>query len=92
MTAEADSPEASSDIMSVIGPKSPLKLDLYHNVSTRGCNKRCPCRTWLNCHYYNGSRWKKLRGNEELLWEDIHTWYETFFKYRPEMPESNMNA
>lgn len=92
MTAEADSSDSSSDIISIIGPDSPLKLGIYYDTAIRECARKCPCRTWLNCHYYNKGRWKVLRGDEELLWKEIHAWYENFFKYKPEMPESNMNA
>ena len=94
MTAEVEvySSDSSLDIVSVIGPMSPIKLGTYYDTSIRGCGKKCPCRTWPNCHYYNNSRWKELRGDEELLWEEIHEWYENFFKYKPDMPDSNMNA
>ncbi len=84
----ADSSYSASDMMSIVGPVSPLKLDIYHNISIRGCNKRCPCRTWINCHYYNKTRWKKLRGDKEIIWKEIEEWYENFFKYEDGLPDA----
>lgn len=60
----------------------------FCKTQTRGCGKRCPCRTWINCHYYNNSRWKELRGDENILFKEINEWYENFFKYIPGLPDA----
>jgi len=89
MITEVDSPDSLSDnIIPVISPVSPLTLGIYYNKSISGCMRRCPCRTWAQCHYYNSTRWKKLRGEENLYFEEINEWYENFFKYKPGLPDA----
>lgn len=88
MTIKADSSNSPLGIVSVIDPVSPIKLEIYYDTAIRGCGRKCACRLWPNCHYYNNSRWKELRGDEEVLWQEIHEWYENFFKYRPDMPDA----
>lgn len=96
MITEADnSPDDSDsliDTMSIIGPVSPLKPNVYYDTIITGCRRRCPCRLWTNCSYYKTSKWKKLRIDENIIWKEIHDYYDNYFKFRSNMPESNMNA
>lgn len=78
----------SDNIIPVMSPASPLTLEIYYDKSTGGCMRKCPCRTWAQCHYYNNARWKKLRGEEDLLFQEINEWYENFFKYKPGLPDA----
>lgn len=89
---EVDNLDSSLDMGSPIGPIFPNILDTYYDTAIRGCLRKCACRLWPNCRYYNNSRWNELKGDKEVLWEEIHDWYDNFFKYRPDMPDSNMNA
>lgn len=87
MTTKAYSPYSSSGTVSTISPRSTIKLDTYCDTIIRGCSERCPCRTWPQCHYYNSAIWKESRGRDKVIWEDIHEYYETFFKYKPGLPD-----
>ena len=89
MVTEVDSSESLSDnMMPVMSPVSPLTLGIYYDKSIGGCMRKCPCRVWAQCHYYNSAKWKKLREDENLLFEEINEWYENFFKYKPGLPDA----
>jgi len=52
--------------------------------TTTGCiQKRCPCRLWINCGYYNEH---KHRTDRREIAADIRYWYDTSFRieYRME--------
>ncbi len=90
MTANVDGSNISYSTMSTIGPTSTLESDTsdtYYDNGITGCMRKCPCRLWAQCSYYNVSKWKESRGDEDSTWEEINNWYETFFKYKPEMPD-----
>lgn len=90
MVTEADSPDLSSDIISAIGIISPLKLDIYYDTNIRGCAKKCPCRTWVQCHNYIDitEQQMRLRYKDNKIFEEINEWYENFFKYKPGLPDA----
>lgn len=89
MVTEADNPESSFDMISVNSPISSLKFYIYYNkTAINGCIKKCPCRVWVQCSYYNSARRKKLRGDKDSLFKEINEWYETFFKYKPGLPDA----
>jgi hypothetical protein len=89
MTAKAYSSYSSSDVTSVIGPRSTVKLDTCYDVSIRGCNKRCPCRGWINCPAYVDitEQQKRLKNKSDENYNDIHKWYETNFRIQYEHGE-----
>ncbi len=89
MVTEADSLDSSSDIISSISPLSPLKLNIYYDTSIRGCAKKCPCRTWVQCHHYTDitEQQMRLRHKDNKIFEEIHDWYENFFKHNHGLPD-----
>ena len=88
MTADVDSSNIPHDIISAASLASPLTLGLYYNAGTKGCMRKCPCRVWAQCSHYNTAKWNESRGEEEVVWEEIHEYYENFFKYRPGLPDA----
>lgn len=80
MTAKTYSSYSSSDIASIIGPRSTIKPGTYYNTSVSGCGKKCPCRTWTQCSYYNSVVWKESRVGNDATWKEVHEYYETFFR------------
>ena len=87
MTTDVDNSNMSHDTMSTIDPMSPLKLETYYDTGITGCMRKCPCRLWAQCSYYNVSKWKESKGNRDEIREEINEWYENFFKYNPGMPD-----
>ena len=63
-----------------------LKNIIRIDTHIGGCIKKCPCRLWPNCHYYNNSKWATLRKKGDYI--QIYDWYDTFFKYKPDMPDA----
>lgn len=56
---------------------------------TTGCNRKCPCRVWHQCNYYNKIKWKKSRADkDEHIWE----YYNNIFRITYDMPITNMNG
>lgn len=58
-----------------------------------GCvERKCPCRTWINCRMYN--KWKKqmerLKNKEYPF--DFHGWYQNSFKIDVKLGEVACNG
>lgn len=73
-----------------VRPISTMDLIVPYDNSLSGCNRKCPCRMWINCNYYNEKKWKELREDEnmEAIWE----YYNSFFRIMYDMPIANMNG
>lgn len=86
MTAEADSLDSSLGITSLIYPMSPITLDTYYDTVIRGCGKKCPCRTWTQCHHYIDitEQDRRLRNKDNKIFEEIHEWYDNHFRLQYE--------
>jgi len=57
-----------------------------------GCRRKCVCRLWLNCSYYNKIKWKKSRGDEDDILKDIWGYYNDTFKIEYVAPEAFPNG
>jgi hypothetical protein len=59
-----------------------------------GCNRKCPCRVWVQCRYYNRQKWLGfLKGMDiEKRYVPLHEWYDLYFKAQIEMPLAAMNG
>lgn len=73
-------------------PISTLRLIIPFESNITGCGRKCACRLWPNCHYYNRMRYKEHRGDDEKYWKDIWDYYNNAFKLTVEMPVTNMNG
>ena len=87
MTAKAYSSYSPSDILSAMSPRSTIKLDTCYDTAISGCGRKCACRLWPNCHYYNSAVWKTSRGGDDTIWKEVHEYYETFFRTKYEHSE-----
>jgi hypothetical protein len=87
MTTKAYSSYSSSDIVSAMSPRSTITFDTYYDTAISGCRRKCPCRTWAQCHYYNSAVWKTSRGEDGTVWKEVHEYYETFFRTKYEQGE-----
>lgn len=77
---------------SVIGPVSTIDLIKPFEKGIIGCNRKCPCRTWINCGYYNDTKYiGQMRDNEEY-WTEIWEYFNNTFKLTFEMSITNMNG
>lgn len=71
--------------------------DCFHEKYTytkkdvsKGCaDRKCPCRLWVNCSYYNCYR---MRVNKDNMIEEIHEWYEVRFKGEEYLPDAIFNG
>lgn len=58
-----------------------------------GCNRKCACRLWVNCAYYNNQKWVKSREQDiERRYTPYHEWYDVHFRAHIEMPIAGMNG
>jgi hypothetical protein len=56
-----------------------LFKSLSFQKTKRGCNRKCACRLWINCPYYNSTL--KMNKKEKLKREkEIEEWYSCSFR------------
>lgn len=74
--------------------KDKYKLNRGYNVSVSGCNKRCPCRQWVNCAYYVDvtDQQRRLKNKSTDTIKSIHKWYEVNFRIKYEHADSVGNG
>lgn len=60
------------------------------NTAIRGCNKKCACRLWVNCHYYIDKKRQeeRLKNKEYDFWE----WYDTYYRSLPTLQDIAANG
>lgn len=75
-----------------IKPISTLDLIIQYEKKLTGCNRKCACRLWAQCGYYNKMRWKRLRGDEDEHMKAIWEYYNNIFRIAYDMPMVNMNG
>lgn len=63
---------------------------LHYETGIRACNRKCPCRLWVNCGYYNKIRWKGSHDDERLT--EITEWYKSNFRMKYETPDAFPNG
>lgn len=73
-------------------PIPTINLIESYDTSVRGCNRKCACRLWPNCHYYNKMIWKKSRGCDDEHMKIIWEYYNDVFRITYDMPITNMNG
>lgn len=78
--------------LKIARPISTISLITPFERSTKGCYRKCPCRVWVQCNYYNKMRRKKSRGDEKEYWKDIWDYYNNAFKLTIDMSVTNMNG
>lgn len=74
------------------GTISTVNLVDSYDASVRGCNRRCACRLWINCSYYNKMKWRKSIGDEDGHMKTIWEYYNNIFRLTYDMPIVNMNG
>lgn len=74
-----------------IKPISTVNIDSY-DASVRGCNRKCACRLWVNCRYYNNRKWKESIENEDEHMKTIWEYYNSVFRIAYDMPMVSMNG
>lgn len=75
-----------------IRPMSTIDLITSYDNSLFGCNRKCPCRLWVNCNYYNDKKWKDTRVEEDEHMKAIWEYYNNIFRIAYDMPIANMNG
>jgi hypothetical protein len=65
-----------------------------YNTATKGCNKKCPCRIWIQCPYYVDitEQQKRLKSKSDKTSEIIHNWYDKYFRIKYEYPDGFGNG
>ena len=65
-----------------------------YNRSIKGCNRRCPCREWVNCPAYVDitEQRRRLKNKSDESFKIIHKWYDVNFRIRYEYPDSFGNG
>lgn len=80
-------------VLGHIKPISTTNLVESYDVHANGCNKaKCPCRVWPQCSYYNKTKWKQPRGEEDENMKAIWEYYNSIFRITYDMPIANMNG
>ena len=50
---------------------------MSYKYTTKGCiERRCPCRLWIQCKYYNEQKYKI---NRDEIYKEIMEWYTDHF-------------
>lgn len=75
-----------------VRPMSTIDLITSYKKGVTGCNRKCACRLWVNCRYYNNRKWKESRENEDEHMEAIWEYYNVIFRISYDMPIANMNG
>ena len=70
------------------------KLNRGYNTKITGCNKRCPCRSWINCPAYVDitEQQQRLKRKSDGTWNGINKWYEANFRLKYETVDSMGNG
>jgi hypothetical protein len=69
---------------------SMIDLNTPYEKYVTGCNRKCACRLWAQCGYYNKMRWKRLRRDEDEHMKTIWEYYNNIFKIAYDMPMVNI--
>lgn len=79
-------------ILEPIKPISTIGIITPYDKNITGCNRKCPCRIWIQCHYYNNTKWNKSRRSEDEHTKIIWDYYDNIFRVTYDMPIANMNG
>jgi hypothetical protein len=65
-----------------------------YDKSTKGCNKKCPCRIWTQCPYYIDitEQQRRIKSKSDKKSENVHNWYDKYFRIRYEHPDGFGNG
>jgi hypothetical protein len=78
--------------LKTISPISTIGTIAPYEKNVAGCSDHCPCRRWVNCSYYNRTKWKKSRTDEDEHMKAIWEYYDSMFRITYDMPIANMNG
>lgn len=79
-------------VLKTVRPISTITIIRPFERGITGCGRKCACRLWPNCSYYNKMKWKKSRRDGDETLKDIWEYYNNTFKLTVEMPIANMNG
>lgn len=79
-------------ILEPIKTISTVTTIIPYEKNITGCNRKCPCRIWIQCHYYNNKKWNKSRISEDEHTKVIWDYYDNMFRVTYEMTIANMNG
>lgn len=74
--------------------KEKYRQNRGYNTNITGCNRRCPCREWVNCPAYvdTTEQRRRLKNKSEEAFKIIHKWYDVNFRIRYEHGDSIGNG
>ena len=75
-----------------IKPVSTIGLITPYEKKVIGCNRKCACRLWTTCSYYNKMKWRKSREDEDEHMKTVWEYYTSIFRITYDMPIVNMNG